>query len=113
MLWEEVSVETVSNTLDYVERYNCRGLRNACIHFVATSKNTRRVTVTEEFVWLAQNCPSLIDAKIKNYVGIIPSIYVIYYRLNCINQFIYMSLGGLEFDIPTHKSFCCKSPPTR
>ncbi|TVU06180.1 hypothetical protein EJB05_49379, partial [Eragrostis curvula] len=60
-LWEDVSVETVSKNLYYADRYNCRELRNACIHFMAAAENMRQVAVTDEYVWLAQNYPCLIE----------------------------------------------------
>ncbi|GJN03434.1 hypothetical protein PR202_ga20879 [Eleusine coracana subsp. coracana] len=61
-LWEDVSIETVSKTFYYADRYNCRELRNACMHYMAEAENMRRVAVTQDYVWLAQNYPCLIEA---------------------------------------------------
>ncbi|KAL6646411.1 hypothetical protein ACP70R_018019 [Stipagrostis hirtigluma subsp. patula] len=60
-LWEEMSVETVSKTLWYAVRHACPELKKACMDFLAMAENMGQVAVTEEYVWLAQNSPSIVQ----------------------------------------------------
>ncbi|GJN16387.1 hypothetical protein PR202_gb03370 [Eleusine coracana subsp. coracana] len=60
-LWEDVSVETVSKTLWYAHQYNCRELKNACMNFIAVAGNSYRVMLTNEWHWLGQESPGIIN----------------------------------------------------
>lgn len=40
-LWEDVSVDTVADTLFYAETYSCAALKTKCIAFFAEEKNFR------------------------------------------------------------------------
>ncbi|KAG0524441.1 hypothetical protein BDA96_07G211600 [Sorghum bicolor] len=59
-LWDIVSVETVGATLACAEMYNCSELKIKCIDFFALEKNFRQAVLTDGFVQLVQQFPSII-----------------------------------------------------
>ena len=63
-LWDIVSVETVAATLACAEMYNCSELKIKCIDFFAMEKNFRKAVLTDGFVQLVQQFPSII-AELK------------------------------------------------
>ncbi|GJN15677.1 hypothetical protein PR202_gb02613 [Eleusine coracana subsp. coracana] len=67
-LWDGVSVDTVADALACAEIYNCPELKNKCIDFVVAEKNFKSVVLTEGFMQLGQNFPSIID-EVRKRVG--------------------------------------------
>lgn len=59
-LWDNVSIDTVATTLACAEMYNCLELKNKCIEFFAMEKNFRKAVLTDGFVQLVQQFPSII-----------------------------------------------------
>jgi len=55
-----VSVDTVAAILACAERYDCPELKIKCIDFFAMEKNFRRAVLTDGFVELVQQFPSII-----------------------------------------------------
>ncbi|OEL25179.1 BTB/POZ and MATH domain-containing protein 1 [Dichanthelium oligosanthes] len=65
-LWDDyMSVETVSKTLWYADTYNCRELKDACMHLLNKGENMKQVAVSKEYIWLAQNSPEIIDEELR------------------------------------------------
>ncbi|OEL17192.1 hypothetical protein BAE44_0021789 [Dichanthelium oligosanthes] len=60
-LWDDLSVASVSKMLWYADRYKCPQLKRMCIDFLAVGDNFKNAFSTEEFGWLIQNSPSLLD----------------------------------------------------
>ncbi|CAL5005164.1 unnamed protein product [Urochloa decumbens] len=59
-LWDNVSVDTVAATLACAEMYNCQELKIKCIDFFAMEKNFRKAVLTDGFVQLVQQFPSIV-----------------------------------------------------
>ncbi|CAL4999813.1 unnamed protein product [Urochloa decumbens] len=59
-LWDNVSVDTVAATLACAEMYNCQELKIKCIDFFAMEKNFRKAVLTDGFVQLVQQSPSIV-----------------------------------------------------
>ncbi|CAL4942742.1 unnamed protein product [Urochloa decumbens] len=59
-LWDNVSVDTVATILACAEMYSCLELKNKCIGFFAVEKNFKKAVLTEGFVKLVQQFPSII-----------------------------------------------------
>jgi len=59
-LWDNVSVDTVAATLACAEMYNCPELKIKCIDFFAMEKNFRKAVLSDGFVELVQQFPSII-----------------------------------------------------
>ncbi|CAO2202601.1 unnamed protein product [Urochloa humidicola] len=68
-LWDNVSVDTVATTLAYAEMYSCLELKNKCIGFFALEKNFKKAVLTEGFVKLVQQFPSII-VDLRERVGL-------------------------------------------
>ncbi|RCV30939.1 hypothetical protein SETIT_6G136200v2 [Setaria italica] len=60
-LWDGLSVETVSKTLWYADTYRCPELKSLCIDFLTVGDNFKNAFSTEDFGWLIQNSPSVLD----------------------------------------------------
>jgi speckle-type POZ protein len=60
-LWESVSVDTVAVTLACAEMYNIPELKNSCIDFFAKDGNFKKAALTNGFVQLGLQFPSIID----------------------------------------------------
>ncbi|TKW11283.1 hypothetical protein SEVIR_6G223200v4 [Setaria viridis] len=59
-LWDNVSVDTVATILACAEMYSCLELKNKCLDFFAAEKNFKKAVLTEGFVKLVQQFPSII-----------------------------------------------------
>ncbi|CAO2179744.1 unnamed protein product [Urochloa humidicola] len=59
-LWDNVSVDTVATTLACAEMYSCQELKIKCIDFFAMEKNFRKAVLTDGFVQLVQQFPSIV-----------------------------------------------------
>lgn len=59
-LWDNVSADTVAETLSYAETYSCAELKTKCIAFFAEDKNFREAVLTDGFVALVQKFPGII-----------------------------------------------------
>lgn len=59
-LWDTVSVDTVAATLACAEMYNCSELKIKCIDFMAKEENFRKAVLTDDFVQLVQQFPSIV-----------------------------------------------------
>nr|CAB3483550.1 unnamed protein product [Digitaria exilis] len=59
-LCDNLSVDSVAVTLACAEMYNCQVLKIKCIDFFALEKNFRRAVLTDGFVQLVQQFPSII-----------------------------------------------------
>ncbi|OEL18146.1 BTB/POZ and MATH domain-containing protein 3 [Dichanthelium oligosanthes] len=59
-LCDNLSVDTVADTLACAETYNCQQLRKKCIAFLADEKNLEAAMLSEGFVQLVQQCPSTV-----------------------------------------------------
>ncbi|CAL5013615.1 unnamed protein product [Urochloa decumbens] len=59
-LWDNVSVDTVATTLACAEMYSCPELKHKCIGFFAVEENFKKAMLTEGFVRLVQQFPSII-----------------------------------------------------
>jgi speckle-type POZ protein len=60
-LWSDVSVNTVTSTLACAEMHNCLELKKNCIDFFAMEENFKKTVLTQGFVKLVQQFPSIID----------------------------------------------------
>uniref|UniRef100_A0A0A9ERB7 BPM/SPOP BACK domain-containing protein n=1 Tax=Arundo donax TaxID=35708 RepID=A0A0A9ERB7_ARUDO len=60
-LWDDVSIDTVAATLACAEMYSCLELKNKCIDFFAMEKKFRKAVLTDGFVQLVQQFPSIIS----------------------------------------------------
>ncbi|GJN15675.1 hypothetical protein PR202_gb02611 [Eleusine coracana subsp. coracana] len=60
-LYENFSVDTVATTLACAEMHSCPELRNKCIDFIAMNENFRKIVLTEGFMQLAQQFPSIVS----------------------------------------------------
>ncbi|KAF0898134.1 hypothetical protein E2562_001782 [Oryza meyeriana var. granulata] len=60
-LWESVSVETIAVTLGYAEMYHCPELKSKCLDFLMTESNFNKVAVSDDYFYLRDNFPSLIE----------------------------------------------------
>jgi len=58
-LWEDVSVDTVADTLACAEMYSCPELKHKCNGFFAV-ENFKKAVLTEGFVRLVQQFPAII-----------------------------------------------------
>ncbi|KAM0829863.1 hypothetical protein ACQ4PT_066597 [Festuca glaucescens] len=67
-LWESVSVDTVADALSCADVYSCQELRSRCIDFVMAEKNFKKTVLTESFMSLMQNFPSIL-AELRAKVG--------------------------------------------
>ncbi|CAD6264789.1 unnamed protein product [Miscanthus lutarioriparius] len=67
-LWDNISADTVVATLICAETYNCPQLKKKCIDFIAEEKNFKKVVLTDGFVQLAQQFPSILD-ELREKVG--------------------------------------------
>ncbi|CAL5001051.1 unnamed protein product [Urochloa decumbens] len=68
-LWDNVSVDTVATTLACAEMYSCPELKHKCISFFAVEKNFKKAVLTEGFVKLVQQFPSIIT-ELRDSTGI-------------------------------------------
>uniref|UniRef100_A0A0E0LWV8 BTB domain-containing protein n=1 Tax=Oryza punctata TaxID=4537 RepID=A0A0E0LWV8_ORYPU len=59
-LEESLSVETVARTLGYAQMCGCSELKSKCLDFFTAKKNIR-AAVTEGYLWLWHNFPSVIQ----------------------------------------------------
>ncbi|WVZ92097.1 hypothetical protein U9M48_038187 [Paspalum notatum var. saurae] len=59
-LWDNVSVDTVAYVLGCAEMYSCPELKSKCIGFFAQEENFAKAVLTEGFVRLVQQFPSII-----------------------------------------------------
>ncbi|KQJ99124.1 hypothetical protein BRADI_3g41280v3 [Brachypodium distachyon] len=59
-LWDDVSVDTVAETLSYAETYSCAELKTKCIAFFAEEKNFRKAVLTDGFVRLVHKFPAIV-----------------------------------------------------
>lgn len=59
-LWDDVSAETVASTLACAQMYSCPELKEKCIGFFAKENNFKKAVLTEGFVELVQQFPSII-----------------------------------------------------
>nr|CAB3483544.1 unnamed protein product [Digitaria exilis] len=59
-LWDNVSVDTVATTLACAQMYNCLELKEKCISFFMVDKHFKKAVLTEGFVKLMQQDPSII-----------------------------------------------------
>ncbi|CAO2202603.1 unnamed protein product [Urochloa humidicola] len=60
-LWEHVSAETVAATLGLAETHDCPELRKKCMDFLSEEENLCREALSEGYVQLMQNFPSILD----------------------------------------------------
>ncbi|CAD6264787.1 unnamed protein product [Miscanthus lutarioriparius] len=67
-LWHNMSVDTVAATLSCDETYNCPQLKKNCTDFIAGEKNFKKFVLTDGFVQLAQQFPSILD-ELREKVG--------------------------------------------
>ncbi|XP_047064004.1 BTB/POZ and MATH domain-containing protein 1-like [Lolium rigidum] len=67
-LWETVSIDTVADALSCADVYSCQELRSRCIDFVMEEKNFKKTVLTESFMTLMQNFPSIL-AELRAKVG--------------------------------------------
>lgn len=67
-LWDNLSVVTVADALACAEMYNCPELKDKYIDFIAAEKNFKKAVLTEGFMQLGQNFPSII-AEMRSKVG--------------------------------------------
>jgi speckle-type POZ protein len=59
-LWDDVSAETVASTLACAQMYSCPELKEKCIKFFVKENNFKKAVLTEGFVELVQQFPSII-----------------------------------------------------
>ncbi|OEL16281.1 hypothetical protein BAE44_0022697 [Dichanthelium oligosanthes] len=59
-MWSNMSVDTVANALACAETFNCPELKNKCIDFIVAEKNFKKAVLTEGFMQMGQNFPSII-----------------------------------------------------
>ncbi|PNT68494.1 hypothetical protein BRADI_3g41275v3 [Brachypodium distachyon] len=59
-LWDDVSVDTVAETLSHAETYRCAELKTKCITFFAKEKNFRKAVLTDGFVRLVHKFPAIV-----------------------------------------------------
>ncbi|KAF8653759.1 hypothetical protein HU200_061875 [Digitaria exilis] len=59
-LWDNISVDTVATTLACAEMYSCLELKNKCIGFFVAENNFKKAILTEDYVRLVQQFPSII-----------------------------------------------------
>ncbi|XP_012702340.1 BTB/POZ and MATH domain-containing protein 1 [Setaria italica] len=67
-LWANVSVDNVAAKLACAEMYSCSELKSKCIDFFAAEKNFKKSVLTEDFLQLGQNFPSII-VELRERVG--------------------------------------------
>ncbi|CAL5005173.1 unnamed protein product [Urochloa decumbens] len=67
-LWDNMSVDTVADALACAEMYNCPELKDKCIDFIVAENNFKKAVLTESFMQLGQNFPSII-AEVRSKVG--------------------------------------------
>ncbi|CAO2207328.1 unnamed protein product [Urochloa humidicola] len=67
-MWDNISVDTVADALACAEMYNCPELKDRCIDFIVAEKNFKKAVLTEGFIQLGQNFPSII-AELRSKVG--------------------------------------------
>ncbi|WVZ92073.1 hypothetical protein U9M48_038167 [Paspalum notatum var. saurae] len=58
-LWDNVTADTIADTLAYAETYNCTELKNKCFDFLGEEKNFKKAALTNAFSHLVQNFPSV------------------------------------------------------
>jgi len=67
-LWDNVSVDRIGVTLACAEMYHCPELKKKCIDFFANEKNFKKVGLTDGFVQLVYEFPSVL-AELREKVG--------------------------------------------
>ena len=67
-LWDNVSVDRIGVTLACAEMYNYPELKKKCIDFFANEKNFKKVVLTDGFVQLVYEFPSVL-AELREKVG--------------------------------------------
>nr|CAB3481479.1 unnamed protein product [Digitaria exilis] len=67
-LWDKVSVDNVAAILACAEMYSCSELKSKCIDFFADEKNFKKSVLTEGFLELGQQFPSII-VELRERVG--------------------------------------------
>ncbi|CAM0904489.1 unnamed protein product [Alopecurus aequalis] len=67
-LLDNVSVDTVADTLDCAETYNCRELKEKCLAFFVEEQNFKNVILTDGYVQLIQKFPSIM-AELREKAG--------------------------------------------
>jgi speckle-type POZ protein len=60
-LWSDVSVDVVAPTLACAEMHNCMELKKNYVDFFAMEENCKKAVLTQGFVKLVQQFPSIID----------------------------------------------------
>jgi speckle-type POZ protein len=67
-LWDNASVDTVASTLACAEMYNCPELKDKCIEFFAEANNFKEAVLTDGFVKLMQQFPSIVS-ELRERIG--------------------------------------------
>ena len=67
-LQKKISGDTVASTLACAQMYNCPELKKKCIDFFANEKNFKKVVLTDGFVQLVYEFPSVL-AELREKVG--------------------------------------------
>ncbi|TVU04996.1 hypothetical protein EJB05_48143, partial [Eragrostis curvula] len=68
-LWDDVSVDTVTDTLACAKMYSCSELKSKCFDFFASEENFKKAVLTEGFVQLVQKFPSIMS-ELRERLGI-------------------------------------------
>ncbi|KAJ3702429.1 hypothetical protein LUZ61_006134 [Rhynchospora tenuis] len=69
MLCDSVSLDTVASTLALAQRHNSPRLKNHCLEFISEPGTLLRWTLTEDYVDLMRNFPSIM-AEIRGKVNV-------------------------------------------
>ncbi|GJM92675.1 hypothetical protein PR202_ga09166 [Eleusine coracana subsp. coracana] len=65
-LCNHIDTSSVAEILALAEKHHCLGLKRACFEFLGSPAILREVIDTEEFVYLARECPTIAKELIHN-----------------------------------------------
>ncbi|XP_026458851.1 BTB/POZ and MATH domain-containing protein 3-like [Papaver somniferum] len=64
-LYEDITANTVADTLELADLHNCMGLKTACLNFVAKPENLGEVMKSDGYAYLKKCHPSLLTDLLK------------------------------------------------
>ncbi|EAY78635.1 hypothetical protein OsI_33734 [Oryza sativa Indica Group] len=68
-LSNHIDADSVATLLVLTDKHNCRRLNKACIEFFSSPTALAKIIETDEFQYLTQSCPNILEDIISNIVA--------------------------------------------